>query len=40
VLTQTSDGGTRRNHLVLPKGVEAPLGHVESAPVKMAANKK
>jgi hypothetical protein len=39
VRTETSDDGTQRNHLVLPKGVEAPLAHVQTAPVKMAANR-
>jgi hypothetical protein len=39
VRTDTADDGTQRYHLVLPKGVEAPLGHVERAPVKMAANR-
>jgi hypothetical protein len=29
VRTETSDDGAQRYHLVLPKGVEAPLGHVE-----------
>jgi hypothetical protein len=40
VRTETPADGTQRYHLVLPKGVEAPLAHVESAAVKMAANKK
>jgi hypothetical protein len=40
VRTETSDDGTQRYHLVLPKGVEAPLGHVEPVPVRMAANQK
>ena len=39
VRTETSDDGTQRYRLVLPKDVEAPLGHVERAPVKMAANR-
>ena len=39
VRTETADDGTYRYHLVLPKGVEVPLGHVEAASVKMAANK-
>jgi hypothetical protein len=38
--TGTSDHGTQRYHLVLPKGVEATLGHVERAPVRMTPNKK
>jgi hypothetical protein len=40
VRTETSDDGTQRYHLVLPKGVEAPLRHVEPASVKMAANRR
>ena len=38
VRTETADDGTQRYHLVLPKGVEAPLAHVDPAPVKLAAN--
>ena len=38
VRTETADDGTQRYNLVLPKGVEAPLGHVEPATAKMAAN--
>jgi hypothetical protein len=40
VRTETSDDGTQRHRLVLPEGVEAPLGHLEPATVKMAANEK
>ena len=39
VRTETSDDGTQRYHLVLPEGVEAPLGHVELAAVNLATNK-
>jgi hypothetical protein len=39
VRTETADDGTQRYHLVLPKGIEAPLGHVGPALVKMAANR-
>jgi hypothetical protein len=39
VRTAISDDGTQRYHLVLPKGVVAPLGHVEPAPVKTAAHR-
>jgi hypothetical protein len=35
--TETSDDGTQRYHLVLPKGVEAPLRRVEPAPMRTAA---
>jgi hypothetical protein len=40
VRTETSDDDTQRYHLVLPKGVEAPLRHVQPAPVKVAANRR
>jgi hypothetical protein len=40
VRTETADDGTQRYHLVLPEGVEEPLGHVEPAPVKTAANRR
>jgi hypothetical protein len=39
VRSATSDDGTQRYHLVLPKGIEVPLGYVEPAQVKMAANR-
>jgi hypothetical protein len=39
VRTETFDDGTQRYHLILPEGMKAPLGHVEPAPVKMAANR-
>ena len=38
VRTETSDDGTQRYRLVLPEGVEAPLGHLEAAAPRMAAN--
>jgi hypothetical protein len=39
VRADNADDGTQRYRLVLPKGVDAPFGHVERAPIKMAANR-
>jgi hypothetical protein len=39
VRTETADDGTQRFHIVLPNGIEAPLGHVGPASVKMSGSR-